>query len=142
MVIAVRTPPYNSWKDPAECIMSILNIGLQSVGLACNTLENPNLEKKIATCSNMSEIRKLAEKEPLIKDGLKQAVQPVKDLLEDVFSRLSLKDEPFQIFQAASEQEIDNMWKELQMIAASVTPQVRWTKVSTITSPILTKMAE
>ena len=28
MLIAVRTPPYGSWKDPAERIMSILNIGL------------------------------------------------------------------------------------------------------------------
>ena len=30
---AVRTPPYHSWKIPAKCIMSILNIGLQSVGV-------------------------------------------------------------------------------------------------------------
>ncbi len=33
MIIAVRTPPYNSWKDPAERIMSILNIAMQGVGL-------------------------------------------------------------------------------------------------------------
>ena len=29
----VRTPPYHSWKNPAERIMSILNIGLQCVGV-------------------------------------------------------------------------------------------------------------
>ena len=33
ILIAVRTPSYNSWKDPAERIMSILNLGLNSVGL-------------------------------------------------------------------------------------------------------------
>ena len=31
---AVRTPPYNSWKNPAERIMSILNLALQGVGIA------------------------------------------------------------------------------------------------------------
>lgn len=30
---AVRTPPHHSWKNPAERIMSILNLGLQSVGV-------------------------------------------------------------------------------------------------------------
>ena len=33
LLIAVRTPPYNSWKDPAERVMSILNLGLNAVGL-------------------------------------------------------------------------------------------------------------
>ena len=31
---AVRTPPHNSWKNPAERIMSILNLALQGVGIA------------------------------------------------------------------------------------------------------------
>ena len=30
---AVCTPPYHSWKNPAERIMSILDLGLQSVGV-------------------------------------------------------------------------------------------------------------
>ncbi|PKC59726.1 hypothetical protein RhiirA1_426666 [Rhizophagus irregularis] len=32
-LVAVRTPPQHSWKNPVERIMSILNLGLQSVGL-------------------------------------------------------------------------------------------------------------
>lgn len=31
---AIRTPPHNSWKNPAERIMSILNLALQGVGIA------------------------------------------------------------------------------------------------------------
>ena len=101
--------------------MSLLNIGLQSVGLVRNAIEDQDLERKLTMCSNMSEIRQLAEKEPSIKDGLKKSLQPVKDLIEDVFSRLSLKDEPFQIFQAASDEEIDSIWEELRVIDATVT---------------------
>ncbi len=31
---AIRTPPYNSWKNPAERIMSLLNLALQGAGVA------------------------------------------------------------------------------------------------------------
>ena len=32
-LVVCRTAPYHSWKIPVERIMSILNLGLQSVGL-------------------------------------------------------------------------------------------------------------
>ena len=32
-LVAVRTPPYNSWKNPAERVMSELNLALQTVGI-------------------------------------------------------------------------------------------------------------
>ena len=32
-IIAVKTPPGHSWKNPAERIMSILNLGMQLVGM-------------------------------------------------------------------------------------------------------------
>lgn len=33
MLIALRTAPSNSWANPVERVMSIVNIGLQGVGL-------------------------------------------------------------------------------------------------------------
>ncbi|PKY55204.1 hypothetical protein RhiirA4_474517 [Rhizophagus irregularis] len=33
LLVAVRTAPQQSWANPAECIMSILNLGLQGVSL-------------------------------------------------------------------------------------------------------------
>ena len=41
MVLAVRTPPYNSWKDPAERVMSLLNLGLPAVGLMRQEITDP-----------------------------------------------------------------------------------------------------
>lgn len=32
-IIPVHTPPSHSWKNPCECIMSILNLALQAVGV-------------------------------------------------------------------------------------------------------------
>lgn len=120
MVVAVRTPPYNSWKDPAKRIMSILNIGLQSVGLARSPLVDNDLESKLKRCNNMKEIRELAEKEPDLKIGVEQSVSPVKELLEGVIKRLRLKEEKFEVFTAASESELDRMWDEISVIDSSV----------------------
>ena len=33
MLIALRTAPYHSWANPAERIMSIINLGLQGVAI-------------------------------------------------------------------------------------------------------------
>ena len=33
MIVALRTAPGNSWANPVERIMSIVNIGLQGVGV-------------------------------------------------------------------------------------------------------------
>ena len=44
MLIAVRTPPYHSWKNPVERIMSIVNIALQAVGLMRSSMTE-DLEK-------------------------------------------------------------------------------------------------
>ncbi len=37
---AARTAPYHSYRNPVERIMSIINLGLQSVGLARRQLDN------------------------------------------------------------------------------------------------------
>ncbi len=33
VLVALRTAPSNLWANPVECIMSIVNIGLQGIGL-------------------------------------------------------------------------------------------------------------
>ena len=53
--IAVRTPPQHSWKNPVERIMSILNLGLQSVGLMRSKM-NDQSEKLLSKCNTMNEI--------------------------------------------------------------------------------------
>jgi len=44
-LVAVRTPPYNSWKYPAERIMSELNLALQAVGVMRQKCQHPILKK-------------------------------------------------------------------------------------------------
>lgn len=67
MVVAVRTPPYNSWKDPAERVMSVLNCGAQCVGLM---RAETQIETKLTNCSSLKSIRKLADDHPDLEVGI------------------------------------------------------------------------
>ncbi len=83
---AGRTAPYHSWRNSVERIMSILNLGLQCVGLARAKMPD-EFEKEVAKCNNMSQLRKIASITPSI-EAVKDSIFLVKILLCDIFRRL------------------------------------------------------
>ena len=105
---ATRTAPYHSFRNPAERIMSILNLGLQSVGLARTKLDDA-MEKEIKKCNNNSQLRKQAEATPAFKESVADSIAPVKILLSRITQRLQLKGEPFVVSTAALSSDIDNL---------------------------------
>lgn len=60
MIYVTRTLPQKSWTNPAEQIMSILNIGFRSVGLIYG--KTGHYHKQLESAIFMNEIRVLAEK--------------------------------------------------------------------------------
>ena len=120
MLIAVRTPPYNSWKDPAERVMSILNIGLNSVGLMRGGADE-DVEDLLASRKNMKEIRALAEDKPHVQEAVRESIKPVKELLRNLFQRLALKDKEFKVFSSCSEEDIVELWEEISKVDDSLT---------------------
>jgi len=122
--IAVRTPPQHSWKNPVERIMSILNLGLQSVGLMRSKM-NDQSEKLLSKCNTMNEIRKITEENPTLKKDITESLQDLIHLVSNVFKRQFLKDEPFETFTAASETEMERFWETIQLVDDSVTHEDR-----------------
>ena len=45
----------------------------------------------------------------------------MKQLLENIFSQLKLKDKPFITFESAKDEEIDTMWKEILKVDQTLT---------------------
>ena len=80
---AARTAPYHSFRNPAERIMSILNLGLQSVGLAHRQMEEEK-ESAILNYSSISEIRRGAKEDSSLKDALLDSVARAKTTLTSV----------------------------------------------------------
>ena len=112
---ASKTAPHHSFRNPAERVMSVLNLGMQSVGLARRQLEE-EVETKILRCTTMSQVRELALKDPSIKESLLDSVSPVKVTLADIAQRLELKGKKFSVGAAASEAEISDLWSQLKEI--------------------------
>ncbi len=123
-LVAVRTPPQHSWKNPVERIMSILNLGLQSVGLM-RTMMNDHSENLMNKCGTMNEIRKIAEENPNLKKDLGESLQAPIHLVRDVFDRQTLKDEPFETFNAATDTEMERFWETIQLVDENVTCEDR-----------------
>lgn len=57
VLIAARTVPGHSWANPAERVMSLLNLAYQNVALYREEI-NSSLEQIITSANTMSDIRK------------------------------------------------------------------------------------
>ena len=61
-IIVARTAPGHSFKNPAEKINCILNLGLYGIGCMRQRSSNAEFEFEIAKCDTMSEQRNLVQK--------------------------------------------------------------------------------
>ena len=87
--IAIHTCPYQSWTNPAERVMSILNIALQNVSLQRSKMDD-NSEILTKNASNMHMIRQLIEKHPELQPQIDATLKPVQELLSNRFERMKL----------------------------------------------------
>ncbi|PKY60343.1 hypothetical protein RhiirA4_483933 [Rhizophagus irregularis] len=92
MLIAMRTAPHHSWTNPAERIMSILNLGLQD------------------------EIRAAAKTNETLRSDLCECITRVQQILEGRTERLVLHDEPFQCYGPADKTMIDEFFNIILLI--------------------------
>ena len=110
MVVAVRTPPYNSWKDPAERFLATLNLGAQAVGLMRTSTEKSirDLDKNNLGLN--------------IKEKILESTQVCKSLLSSIFERLVYSGDPITSFIPATAKEMNLLWSEITKIDQSLSP--------------------
>ena len=121
-LLAARTAPYHSWRNPVERIMSTLNLGLQSVGLQRHA-GDVRFESEASNCNSLSDLRRAAVKRPEFREEAIDCIAPVKALLNSIFCRLKLKDKPVVTSDSAQTEEIDALWNALGGIMANVPSQ-------------------
>ena len=113
MMILARCAPGQSWTNPAERIMSILNLGLQNVSLERKSVSD-DCEQVLKCCNSMAAIRSAAETKASLKSGWSDAIEPVQSVIKNRFSRLKLKGEPFQVMDPVTDQDIDLIKRHLR----------------------------
>ena len=112
MIIAGRCAPGHSYTNPAERIMSILNIGVQN----CATERergSDDFEKKIKSKNSMKEIRDLAANNLDVQEDWSNSVKPVQELITGRFKRLSLKGNQFNPIPVVTTEEITNFQRHV-----------------------------
>ena len=117
---AARTPLCHSWRNPAERVMAIVNLGQQCVGQMREKMPE-EFEAAIASSSNLSELRHAAEKKPDLVPAVQDSIVPVKILLADITLRLQLQGQNFQVFSAATQDDMKELFGELEAIDSSLT---------------------
>ena len=125
---AARTAPAQSWKNPVERVMSILNLGLQSVGLMRKECGEES-EGLLKNCNSLKQIRAATQQNPNLANEISDSIEPVKVLLSELFLRLSLKGKFMKVGIPATGEEMKELNKELENIeyidlAASVKKSV------------------
>ena len=119
-LLAARTAPYHSFRNPAERVMSVLNLGLQSVGVACCRME-AEMEAIVSHSNSVAEIRRVAKDNPTLKEALLDSVTSAKTTLTAVTLRLQLKGKKFSVDVAAQPDELCQLWSTLKKIDPSFT---------------------
>ena len=92
-LVACRTAPNHSWKNPVERMMSIVNLGLQCVGLMRDKMSD-DFEWAVSNCNNLDHLRRATDKR---KPEVAASVKPAVDLLHSVIKRLELKGRAFEV---------------------------------------------
>ena len=73
-MIAARTAPGHSWLNPAERIMSVLNLGLRNVALMRQE-SSSSMEVVLRSTNSMSDIRAKAVKTEGLKDAWLESIK-------------------------------------------------------------------
>jgi hypothetical protein len=111
--------PLTPWANPVERIMSIVNLGMQCVGVM-RSKGSDVFENVLEKCNNLKEIRQSCS---LFKEELAESIKPTKELIASVLKRLELKGKKFEVFESAQDEEIKNFWKILQTIDCNLTTE-------------------
>ena len=106
LLITARCAPGHSYANPAERIMSILNIALQNCATERSSCDDPSLENQLKKCHSMADIRKLHMTHTEVKDAWLGSLKDVQEMISERFSRLELKDKPFQNIDTITDDEI------------------------------------
>ena len=104
-VLVCRTAAGLSYRNPVKRVHAIANQGLQSVGMMRKRMI-PDMEKLIKNCNSNEEIRKAIARHDCLELAIEESLKASTDLLERVFSKLSLRNKKFKIYEPASADEL------------------------------------
>ncbi|KAK3097052.1 hypothetical protein FSP39_005923 [Pinctada imbricata] len=109
LLVAARTAPCQSYNNPAERTMSLLNLGLQNVSFQRNRMEE-DAEYRVKSLTTLKKLRTTADKQPALKTALIESLEPPIAQMKQRFAQLKLHEEPVQVHDAATKDQIEDFY--------------------------------
>ncbi|CAG8799134.1 1064_t:CDS:2, partial [Cetraspora pellucida] len=81
---------------------------------------SPRFEKILKDCNLIKDIREAAKNYPNLKQELNHSLQPVKELLNSIFSYQNLKNKLFTTINAATTEDIDQIFDAILKLDKSI----------------------
>ena len=121
MLIAVRTAPGQSFINPVERVMSLLNVALYGVSLERTRMDD-QYETILGRCSSVSEIREKAKKyHKGLEEAFQESVATPAHFVSERSSRLYLKDQQFvSKHETANSEELTDLFESVKIIDPNV----------------------
>ena len=88
---------------------------MQSVGLACNSIDDHKLKNAVTKYNSISDVLKLADANRAVRSACLDAVEPVKMLLNKITATLQLKEKKFVLGTPANSDELADLWRCLSL---------------------------
>ncbi|GBB89851.1 hypothetical protein RclHR1_01670002 [Rhizophagus clarus] len=111
-LVALRTAPNHSWTNPAERVMSTLNLGLQGVALKRDQMSSES-ETLFDMVNTLDDIRKKAQEYSDLEFELKESIAGVQNLLKNRTERLLFKSKKLKCHILATEEEIAELFESI-----------------------------
>ena len=121
--------------------MSLLNMGMQSVGLMRSEMSDED-EAAISSCNSLNQLRQAASKCPGLKESCLDSIEPIKVLLHDTFGRIQLKGKNIEAYISAKDEEIKKFEQVLSGIDDMIEEGEKLTKPSLKAHPQLINFYE
>lgn len=113
MFVACRTAPHQSYNNPAERSMSLLNLGLQNVSLSRAEMET-GYESQMKSMSSMNSIRN--SKKENFKSAVKESVKATIETVKNIFKRLRKTHGQVFVHDASDEEEISQLLEMIKVL--------------------------
>ena len=104
---------------PVEKVNCIINLALNGVALARDDQGDPNFEKLLKSCKSMADIRKNAEHNPGLIDHVAASLKGCREIIEHRSKQVALKENPIEVFEPATSDEILEFLNVLKSIDAN-----------------------
>ena len=115
-ILAVRTAPGHSYRNPAEKVNCVLNLGLYGIGCMRQRSSDIEFEENLHRCSGLGDMRDLLNKDFQRNSILlKSSCKPCLDIISETFSCLILKEQSFSIYEPCSLDDIDEFFKCIEL---------------------------